>query len=300
MRIVDTADVVYASRSFRLVDYRCPEAEPKQLLPEGTFRLPTVVFPRRGVFFKHQGARAFLCDANHVLFFDAGEPFRISYPVEGGDDSTFLSISPELLAGIVSGPGAGPEVRTERFPAAYALSDAGLYLAHRALLGRMGRVAPADPLEAEERMIGLVGSAIAVSRRAEEGRRSPVRRETRRAHQDTAAAAMALLAVGPERPIGLERLATAVGVSPFHLCRLFKRETGLSVHRYRNRLRLREALERLMEPATDLTSIALDVGFSSHSHFTDAFRREFGASPSETRRKATVAGLAALRRRLVA
>jgi AraC-like DNA-binding protein len=299
VRIEESATVVYASRPFRLIDYRCPIAEPNQRLPETVFATPTIVFPRRGVFFSHQGSCTFLGDANHVLFFDGGEPFRISYPIEGGDDSTFLSIEPHLLAGILLPMERGADPSDARFPAACGLGSARLYLAQRSLLAKIGRGVLSDRIAIEESMMALAAAAIAASRKEEEGR-SPVRRETRRAHQDTAAAVMALLANGLHGPIGLEDLAKEVGASPYHLCRLFKREVGVSIHRYLNRLRLREALDRLLEPASDLTALALDVGFSSHSHFTDAFRREFGVAPSEIRRIATTARLAGMRRRLVA
>jgi AraC-like DNA-binding protein len=69
----------------------------------------------------------------------------------------------------------------------------------------------------------------------------------------------------------------------FHLARIFKSRTGFSLHAYRNQLRLRSALERLREPNVDLTGIALDLGFSSHSHFTETFRRAFGKTPSAVR-----------------
>ena len=69
----------------------------------------------------------------------------------------------------------------------------------------------------------------------------------------------------------------------FHLARVFKARTGFSLHAYRNQLRLRAALERLAEPGVDLIDIALDLGFSSHSHFTDTFRRSFGKTPSVVR-----------------
>jgi len=56
------------------------------------------------------------------------------------------------------------------------------------------------------------------------------------------------------------------------------------LHAYRNQLRLRAALESLAERHADLTGIALDLGFSSHSHFTETFRRTFGRTPSSVRR----------------
>jgi AraC-like DNA-binding protein len=68
---------------------------------------------------------------------------------------------------------------------------------------------------------------------------------------------------------------------------VFQERTGVPVHRYLTLLRLRASLERLAEGASDLTELALELGFSSHSHFTDAFRREFGFSPSDVRKNAT-------------
>jgi AraC-like DNA-binding protein len=64
---------------------------------------------------------------------------------------------------------------------------------------------------------------------------------------------------------------------------MFQQQTGMPVHRYLTQLRLRAALERLAD-ADDITSLAIDLGFSSHSHFTDVFRREFGKTPSEYRK----------------
>jgi len=83
----------------------------------------------------------------------------------------------------------------------------------------------------------------------------------------------------------LADIARAVGASPAYLTNLFRRCEGVPLHRYLTRLRLERALVAL--PLTDdLTMLALEVGFSSHSHFTAAFRRLFGCSPSQYRKRA--------------
>jgi AraC-like DNA-binding protein len=64
---------------------------------------------------------------------------------------------------------------------------------------------------------------------------------------------------------------------------VFRAETGFSVDRYHRALRLRAALERLPAHGGRLSALALDLGFSSHSHFSDTFRREFGVAPSAVR-----------------
>ena len=57
----------------------------------------------------------------------------------------------------------------------------------------------------------------------------------------------------------------------------------MPLYRYHLRLRLARALD-LAPEAEDLTALGLDLGFSSHSHFTAAFRRAYGRAPGEFRR----------------
>jgi len=81
----------------------------------------------------------------------------------------------------------------------------------------------------------------------------------------------------------LSVIAREAGVSPWHLSRSFRHETGQSLHRYQNGLRLRSALKRLLDGEDDLTAIALDHGYCDHSHFTNAFRKAFGVAPSKAK-----------------
>jgi len=68
---------------------------------------------------------------------------------------------------------------------------------------------------------------------------------------------------------------------------VFKRETGYTINQYLLYLRLLATAERMVEqPTTDLTTIAFDYGFASHSHLSAAFRQMFGVSPSAFRRAA--------------
>lgn len=106
----------------------------------------------------------------------------------------------------------------------------------------------------------------------------------RRGDVDAVEAARDLIARRYRDNLSLSDIARAVSSSVFHLSRLFHARTGFSLHAYRNQLRLRGALARLAERDADLTNIALDLGFSSHSHFTDIFRRTFGRTPSAVRR----------------
>jgi AraC-like DNA-binding protein len=64
---------------------------------------------------------------------------------------------------------------------------------------------------------------------------------------------------------------------------LVRKEVGIPIHQYLNRLRLGASLDCLADGAESLTQLALDLGYSSHSHFTHAFQQEFRISPSQFR-----------------
>jgi len=73
--------------------------------------------------------------------------------------------------------------------------------------------------------------------------------------------------------------------SPVYLTQVFQQVEGLPLYRYQLRLRLARALD-LVGRYDDLTALGLDLGFSSHSHFSAAFRQVYGRSPTEFRRSA--------------
>jgi len=80
---------------------------------------------------------------------------------------------------------------------------------------------------------------------------------------------------------GLTEMAVLAGLSPSHFARKFRLSTGLSLHRFVNQRRLLQALERLRSPAASLAYIALELGFSSQSHFTRLFSLLTGMTPAK-------------------
>jgi AraC-like DNA-binding protein len=85
----------------------------------------------------------------------------------------------------------------------------------------------------------------------------------------------------------LAEIAGEVGVSPVYLTQLFQQVEGLPLYRYQLRLRLARALD-LLGDDSDLTGLALDLGFSSYSHFSTAFKQAYGQTPLEFQRSARV------------
>lgn len=83
----------------------------------------------------------------------------------------------------------------------------------------------------------------------------------------------------------LEGMGMLVGLSPSHFAKKFRLSTGLSLQRFVNRRRINRSLEILRTKADSLSSIALDLGFSSQSHFTNLFSSLTGMTPAKYRKQ---------------
>lgn len=86
-------------------------------------------------------------------------------------------------------------------------------------------------------------------------------------------------------PLRLEDLGQLCGIGPRQLERLAQAQLGQSVMQFYRHLRLDKANELLSQSSLPLSEVALATGFTSRSHFSRAFRSEFGVSPSERRGK---------------
>jgi AraC-like DNA-binding protein len=80
-------------------------------------------------------------------------------------------------------------------------------------------------------------------------------------------------------PPNLEEIGRAVGCSPFHLSRTFSAATGMTIPQYLRQLRMEKAAELLRSGKFNVTEAALEVGYSSLSHFSQAFHETFGCCP---------------------
>jgi AraC family transcriptional regulator len=263
-------EIVFEGDLIKIGRWRLPSDHPN-FRDSGPTRHYLVVFPRTGTWIQHAGAAMFPSDANNVTFYNQHQEYirRAISPV--GDHCDYYAIDPHLLRQIVSewDPAAADEERRiMRF--SHGPSDARSYLTQRSVYEHVRREPNPDPLFVEESMCRVLERVFRMAYAA-------VRRGGER-HRE-------LIARRFNARMTLSELAAAVGASPFHLCRAFRAETGLTIHACRNQLRLRASLDRVLDPAADLTEVALDLGFCSHSHFTAAFRRLYGLTPSAARKR---------------
>jgi AraC family transcriptional regulator len=249
-----------------------------------------IVLIRHGAFSKHFGRRSVTADVNQTVFFSKGSSYRVSHPADCGDRGTVFIPSPRVLNDIVRELDPTIDEHPEGpFPFVTGPCDSDVFWRHRELVQRL-EAAESDPLEplwADVTALQLVADVLEAAFARHDQPHKSNRTSTNADHADRAEAAKTYLASQLSERITLEDVARAVYASPFHLARLFQQQTGVPVHRYLTRLRLRASLERLADGAGDLTALALELGFSSHSHFTDTFRREFGRAPSDVSRNAS-------------
>jgi AraC family transcriptional regulator len=276
---------LFASPLLTFCRYEC-SAQRKDATDEHFPRGPTLIMPHAVPFVLWHRGRQTVIDPNSYVLMNAAEMYRASHPFGCGDRGSALVLKPEVLAPLLAelDPSAADrpaqpfrEVRVSSSPAA-CVSE-----------GLLSRLTAADgggeALELEELALDLARHAFAS---LSVSAAPPPAQTHRSSEKELCEAVKEILARRLGRSVSLTELATAVGVSASYLERTFRRVTGCAIYRYSKRLRLREALRRVVERDCDLSALAHDLGFSSHSHLTAAFRKEFGVTPRSLRRAANV------------
>jgi AraC family transcriptional regulator len=245
----------------------------------------SIVLMRHGAFCKHFGKQSVTANVNQAAFFAKNSIYRVSHPTDCGDRGTVFEINQRVLRDMVRElDPAAVENDGSVFPFATGPCATEVFWRHRELVLRLESGGPLEHLWADVTALQIVADVIEAAYQVK-GAPQKRRKDTAADHFERAEAAKTYLAANLGEPVTLENVAAAVNASPFNFARIFQQQAGVPVHRYLTMLRLRASLERLADGADDITGLALDLGFSSHSHFTDVFRREFGKTPSEFRQK---------------
>jgi AraC family transcriptional regulator len=245
--------------------------------PEECSASTHLVFAYRGVYLRHVGSDQVVADANHVLFFNAGESYQVSHPIGGSDASLSLVVADALLSEL-----APRSILSDRGIAAFRRGYQRIDPRAQALVALLRHCldnGTIEPLEAESLALTLVcrslGPRTSHECRATHGNRRLTDR------------VKVLLASDLSRRWTLTNIAAEIRGSPVYLTQVFQQVEGIPLYRYHLRLRLARALD-LIARYDDLSTLAADLGFSSHSHFSAAFRQAYGRSPTAFKQFATV------------
>jgi len=239
-------------------------AGPQWRVPSHNF-----VVPLAGTFVWHTSGGEVVGDVNQVLMASEGQSAAFSHPL-GAETSFVFTPSLDLLEKVTR----LPEHRIGGHPAFAArvrLAHAGIQLT----VSRISAACPtAQPLEIEELLTSatrhILDSADLSSPRTYGQSARTVHRAKDYLHANFKA--------NPS----LQDIATAAGVSALYLTDLFRRGQGKPLYAHQLHMRLAVALN-LLPSCEDITDLALDLCFSSHSHFTLRFRDRYGLTPSAFR-----------------
>jgi AraC-like DNA-binding protein len=266
----------------RPVSDRCGQIERQSL--------NAVVLPFSGVFSKHDApGQHVIGTPSHAVFFTADAPYRIGYPGGIGDRALTVRFSDELL----------PEQLDTRSNC-HRLASLGLLPANAMMLRNLllRRLQDRDADESEIEILGL--DLLDMSLRSMHTNNLALRPTALVRRMRAVERVKEAVALAPADNWNVARLANVANMSSYHLCRVFRQMVGTSIYDYVLHERLAHSLDAVLDCGDDLTTIALNAGFASHSHFTARFRSFFGCTPTALRRIATADHVAELRKIMIA
>lgn len=249
-----------------------------------------VVLPVSGLFSKHDApGRHVIGTPSHAVLFAAHAPYRIGFPGAIGDRALILRYGEDLADDELSRGGSDDGL------ASYGLLSADAMMLRNLLWSRLQRSA-ADTFENEALGLDLLSMALGSIRPGVPTTRRSALLRRRHAVERVKEA----VGTAPADQWSIAKLAKIASLSPFHLCHVFREMVGTSIYDYVLHERLAHSLDAVLDGGDDVTAIALDAGFASHSHFTARFRGFFGVTPTAMRRAATAGHIAELRKIMTA
>jgi AraC family transcriptional regulator len=292
--------VLFTSPQIVVGEFHCLPGDPRwsrENCADGGY---FVAFPGTSVVIAQAGRAPAVVTRNELVFYNRGQRYRRGLVDPSGDHCFFLMVAPSLLAEMSATLGSAQDVDRLAFSSHLGPVSSNTFLLHRLVVYTLRGHSPVVPdvLRLEEALHHLVLDAARIGFDATQPKRRRSRGHTLSAHAILVERTKALLARRFAERLSLTEIAREMHVSPFHLVRIFRSGTGFGIHQYRDQLRLRFALDRIYEDDVTLSALARELGYASHSHFTDSFRRVFGVPPSAVRPSARA--LCDLREKLVA
>lgn len=254
--------------------------------PRGCFHF---AFHRSGVKLRVGNRQPEVLTSNNVSFHGMSEARSREAIGREGHDCDWIAIAPTLVQDLCTARHVEHWCADGgAFPRPSSPIKAAVFFAERKLFASVSDAArQPSTMQLEETVLGLLGRIVDDAMEFW-GYRSKAQRRARpvcqRRRLQIVEEAKSILACEYRNDLSLVDLARRLHCSAAHLSRMFHAATGFNMNDYRQELRLRRGVFLLEESNLDVGDIAVDVGFSSHSHFTSAFFRRFGTNPSEFRK----------------
>lgn len=235
------------------------------------------VLPKEPVWIRRNAGEYRFVESGAILMHRAGTSLDRRHASDSGERTYWFGVHPDVFVDAL----LRHDLSTEEMGGAL-IADPQLRYRLALFLKDLQRT-PSDRLVVEEEVLTLFFE-ICECRAVQAKKSSRARLGTVERQRRLVDRARAFLDAHLSESIGLETVAHDAGTSLYHLCRVFREQTGLTMHAYRTRQRLGYVLDRLLDGrAASLTDLALDMGFASHSHLSRVFQKQMGVPPSAIR-----------------
>jgi AraC-like DNA-binding protein len=242
------------------------------------------VFPRTSSEIELDSGPREIIGPTDIGIYGPGDSYRRRLVSPEGDFSDYLAVAPSVIQALyfdnpLHGIHKGPNFKSLKIP-----QSQSVFLKQRryfeSLIRRKGNAkqlaTPADPLQFEEICLSLISEILSGSSGFEMTQAGHIRNQ----HRELSENAKRLLEKPFDDKLSIDGLSRRLNVSAAHLSRVFKAQTGISIHQYVTLIRLRASIDLLLNSRGDISNISTQLGFTHHSHFTMAFRKSFGITPS--------------------
>lgn len=253
------------------------------LIKIGTFVLPTnkpefhrygytenplIVFPKNSIWIQHKNKDPFVADSSVINLYNKQQTYT-RFPIDKkGDYCHWIELSKKIL----------PQIKTSHcdnlFNVENIKCELTTYLLHHKLFKNIESSPQIDPLMIEDLAIEIVNNIS----KATNSR--PTTMLLKPTHKKLTERIKKSIHSNISQNKSLNDIAKDVYSSPFHISRVFKQVTGMGINQFRTQIRLKSVYSEIKQGKNDLASLALDYGFSSHSHLSYSFKKYFNFTPS--------------------
>jgi AraC-like DNA-binding protein len=273
---------------FAVGEVRCPPSHPLFKRGGGPQTCPYIDFMRSSVIRATDDHPPAVLTSNCANFQNVGSIYQRQILDQRGDFNDWIAVSPSFLAEL-----CGDRASSSRaadgifFDKALAPITPLQYMAQRQIHETLHKNGDVSDLAFDEHLARFVQSVISNADsywHKQTKPKSSARPVCESHRREVVEAVKERLAKEYWINHSLTDLARDAHCSISKLVRIFRIETGLSLHAYQQHMRVRASLQLLKESSCDLSETAAQLGFANHSHFTTVFRRHFGITPSEYKR----------------
>ena len=250
-------------------------------LDKGYVKRPIYVFPYNPIWIQHEFKTAFISDPSMINFYNAAQVYERKAVNLKGDSCLWFEPSIELLQELL----LDEQISEEHFPANLfsqmnAQCPRDVFLLQLRILENLNinnvDNFVKDELLIDELVIKLNRAVFEIANKSIADEKPCINNKKHSLIEDIKQSVLENI----EKNMSLKTLAEKHFISPYHLSRLFKKITGVGLCDYRIELRNRMVAINIQADDRDLSDLAFDYGYSSHSHLTANFKASFKCTPS--------------------